>query len=160
MILQTICCQNPTLTPTQCNSGLRLHIVLTLNPPPPSKNFSATSRHARKLKFGMSTELTNKRSSKVLWQDSHHPQDGHNPHLTFSTIQFLEQFQAWQEAEVWYVDLTYKYKIIQGSLIQSPHNFLLTRKSRYICKMLQRKMSERGKICLLMGGSSYYPKLS
>ena len=59
-------CQNPTLTQlnstqlnsTQSNSmllGLRLDIVPTCYPHPHNTNFSATSRHARKLKFGMVT---------------------------------------------------------------------------------------------------------
>ena len=49
------------LNSTQSNSmllGLRLDIVATCYPhptPPPTTNFSATSRHARKLKFGMVT---------------------------------------------------------------------------------------------------------
>ena len=36
-------------------------------------NFYATFRHARRLRFGMVTLLTNIRSSKVVWYDLDHP---------------------------------------------------------------------------------------
>ena len=71
----------------------------------------------------MMTLLTSIRSSKVLWQDSHHSI------AAFSTVQLLEQFQSWLEAEIWYVDFTHKYKSMQGvtvgrspSLGRSPSN--------------------------------------
>ena len=35
----------------------------------------------------MLTVLTNIRSTKVFWQDSHHSQDGYHPITTFSTVQ-------------------------------------------------------------------------
>ena len=55
----------------------------------------------------MLTLLTKLRSSKVLGQDGHHPQDGHQRITTFSTKRLLEHFQAQQETEFWCVDFTY-----------------------------------------------------
>ena len=67
------------------NTKIGLHTTTTHHHPPPTTttNFQATSRHTRRLRFGMLTLLTNIRSPKVLYKDGHHPQDGHHPITTF-----------------------------------------------------------------------------
>ena len=50
------------------------------------KKFQATSRQGRMLRYGMLTVLTNRTSTKVLWQDGHHSWDGHHPITIFSTV--------------------------------------------------------------------------
>ena len=96
------------------NTKLGLHTTTTTQH---QSNFQVTTRHTRRLRFGMLTKLTNIRSSKVLWQDGHSPQDCHHPNITFSTVQLLELFQVWQEAKIWYVDFIHKNKIIQGVVV-------------------------------------------
>ena len=45
-------------------------------------NFQSTSRHVRRVRFGKLTLITNIRSSQVLYQDGHNPQEGHHPILS------------------------------------------------------------------------------
>ena len=76
------------------------------------KKIYATSKQGRRLRFGMLTVLTNIRSTKVLHHVScimhqascivHHS----------SCIMHCSQ-----EAEIWYVDRSHKYKIIQGVMV-------------------------------------------
>ena len=69
------------------------------------KKIQATSKQGRRLRFGMLTALTNIRSTKVLHHAScimHHA----------SSIMHCRQ-----EAEIWYVDCSHKYKMNQGVMV-------------------------------------------